>query len=65
MLDLLFNLGDNLLLLSGVLYLTLCQLIAKRKGFLFWYVEGVVWGLSIPLMITGLGLGVYELMGGD
>ena len=64
MLDLLFNLGDNLLLLAGVLYLILCQLITKRKGFPLWYINGVIWGLSLPLMITGLGLGVYELMGG-
>lgn len=64
MLDLLLNLDHHLLLVASVLYLMLCQLIAKRKGFLFWYVEGVVWGLSIPLMIIGLVLGMYELMGG-
>ena len=63
MLDILLNLDHHILLVATMLYLMLCQLIAKRKGFLYWYIEGVVWGLSVPLIIIGLGLGVYEFMG--
>lgn len=64
MLDILLNLDNYPFLVILITYLILCQSLAKLKGFKHWYIEGIIYGLSIPLMVVGICLGVYKLLGG-